>query len=117
MKHHINKVEKNQQEFLINIPEDSERLIHAQLFRIGNAALHYHQQASINSEPTEEDFSEWLEGLPKHIAVKLKESGLQKCKTHFPFTRYLMEKQDVGMDAWMRKNLSEEDFTHWKKQA
>jgi hypothetical protein len=108
MKHPIEQMNINQEEFLKDLPQ-KEREFHAQLFRIGNAAYCYHSRA-IELEPTEEDFNEWVEGLPEQIKSDFKNRGFEDCKGVLSFTRYVNEKNDIGMDKWMKENLSKEDY-------
>lgn len=35
------------------------------------------------------------------------------CKGILSFTRYVMEKNDIGMDEWMKKHLSEDDYNEY----
>ncbi|WP_268224323.1 hypothetical protein [Sinomicrobium oceani] len=107
---HPNKEQRdNQAKMLEQLPKEL-REEHAQIFRLGNAAYIYHSLASEELEPTEEDFEEWLEGLPDNVGTDMKARGFEECRGIFSFTRYVMEKNDIGMDQWMEQNLSEEDY-------
>lgn len=113
---HPNAIQKeNQENFLNGLPEN-ERENHARLFRLGNAAYRYHNEAK-SKEPTELDFSEWLEGLPSNIANEMKNKGFETCKRVLSFSRYVMEKNDVGMDVWMKGNLNAEDYEFYINQS
>jgi hypothetical protein len=56
-------------------------------------------------------FEEYLEGLP-HDGLRRAEKagGLEKAKRSFPFRRYVLERHDIGMDEFLRMNLSTEDY-------
>ncbi|MEM8510390.1 MAG: hypothetical protein AAF717_21330 [Bacteroidota bacterium] len=109
---HPNKEQRvNQAELLAKLPEEM-REEHARIFRLGNAAYIYHRQAD-ELEPTEEDFKEWLEGLPNTIRRDMEMKGFELCKGILSFTRYVNEKNDVGMGEWMKRNLNEEDYKAW----
>ncbi|OLY95645.1 hypothetical protein SAMN05444008_12023 [Cnuella takakiae] len=41
----------------------------------------------------------------------MKEKGFEECRTLLPFTRYVMEKNDVGMEAYVRERMGEEEYT------
>jgi hypothetical protein len=58
-------------------------------------------------------YEEWLEGLPHNIKVDMQKKGYNACKTFAPYTRYVNERTDIGMDEWMKEHLSEEDFKEW----
>ncbi len=117
MKHPSEKCQKNQEEFLKKCPE-GEREFHAQLFRIGNATYRYHQLAS---QPDIKSlrlyYEEWLEGLPKNIQVAMRNQGFEACQNHIPFTRYVNERTDIGMDEWLKQHLSQEDYKAWSEQG
>tara|TARA_B100000953_G_scaffold22807_1_gene18826 strand:- start:6 stop:377 length:372 start_codon:yes stop_codon:yes gene_type:complete len=113
MKHPNKKQQEAQANFLENLPEE-EREEHARLFRFGNVSFRYHQRAE-QMEPTETDFNEWLTGLPEPIRSDMQKRGFEACKGVISFTRYVMEKNDIGMDKWMENNLSYEDYKEYKK--
>ena len=56
-------------------------------------------------------FEEYLEGLP-HDGLRRaeKEAGLDKAKNSYSFRRYVLERHDIGMDEFMRQNLSADDY-------
>lgn len=117
MKHPIEKIQKNQDDFLKRCPDNTKEF-HARMFRIGNASYRYHQQANtLNDKIAEKYFYEWLEGLPDNIKADMHAKGFEACKTMLPFTRYVNERCDVGMDDWMKEHLSEEDFKDWLNQG
>ncbi|MGB3655533.1 MAG: hypothetical protein WBA41_30590 [Rivularia sp. (in: cyanobacteria)] len=113
MKHPNKKQRENQLKFLAELPEE-EREEHARLFRFGNASYIYHQQAE-KQEPTEKDYKEWLDVLPDNIKRDMKSKGFEACKSVLSFTRYVMEKNDVGMKQWMKENLSTNDYSEYCK--
>lgn len=112
MKHPNKKQRQNQENFLSQLPEE-DREEHARLFRFGNASYIYHQEAE-DLEPTETDFEEWLTGLPENMRNGMKERGFESCKSVLSFSRYVMEKNDIGMKEWMKKHLSEDDFREYE---
>jgi hypothetical protein len=113
MEHPNKKQRENQKNFLASLPED-QREEHARLFRFGNAAYIYHHQSE-EFEPTETDFKEWLEGLPLEVRNDFEKRGFEDCRGVVSFTRYVMEKNDIGMDEWMKKHLSESDYKEFHK--
>jgi len=107
---HPNKDQREDQaKLLAQLPEE-QREEHARLLRFGNAAYVYHRQAK-ELEPTEADFEEWLGGLPKNIRRDMEIRGFELCKSVLSFSRYVMEKNDIGMEEWMKRNLSEGDYS------
>ncbi|MDR0232996.1 MAG: hypothetical protein LBI82_12915 [Dysgonamonadaceae bacterium] len=110
------QIQRNQQDFLNRFPLN-EREHHASLFRIGNAAVIYHQMAEETSLPKLElYYHEWLEALPSNIRESMEKRGFEECKRILSFTRYINERNDFGMDEWMKSNLSEEDYKFYKRQ-
>ena len=104
IKHPIEKFNTSQKTFLEKCSE-SERLEHALLFNYGNAAYRYHQV-----EPTEEEYKDWLEGLPEDLRKRFEKEGFESCKTALPFLRFTQESRDVGMDEYMKALLTPEDY-------
>ena len=112
MKHPDPKIQLNQDNFLKECHDDQKEF-HARLFRIGNAAFIYHRQASSTNKFTEEYFHEWVDGLPTNMKTDMEKKGFEACKTMLPFTRYVNERCDIGMDEWMKNHLSDDDFKFW----
>lgn len=114
MKHPEDKFNHTQSKFLDQLSGE-KRLWHERMFRIGNAAYVYHSKTNDEEySPTYEDFLDWLEGLPSNIRKDMEEKGFEDCKTALPFIRHVMERNDIGLDEWMRANLSDEDFEWWR---
>lgn len=113
IEHPNKKQQQNQKKLLEQLP-DEQREEHARLFRFGNASYVYHQQAN-EYEPTETDFEEWLTGLPKNIRNDMKMQGFELCKGILSFSRYVMEKNDIGMERWMEQHLSKDDYKEYRK--
>lgn len=117
MKHPDPQCQQRQEAFLEQLPED-KRAFHARMFRIGNASYVYHNQAlSINENRLWEYYQEWLEGLPGNIASEMKKRGLEYCKGSYMFTRYVNERNDLGMRDWMKEHLSEEDYRYYEQSS
>ena len=114
MEHPNPTYRKRQADFLSQLPKE-EQAYHARLFRIGNATYIYHQQtAMLPDSLLETYYKEWLEGLPAKISQDMKSHGFEACKVMLPFTRYVNERNDIGMRDWMKEHLSEDDFNHWQ---
>ncbi len=59
-------------------------------------------------------FEEYLEGLANdRIRVGEQARGLDEAKRSWPFRRYVLERNDVGMSEFMRLNLSAEDYAYY----
>ena len=72
----------------------------------------YHARAQEFS-PSEEDWKEWLGGLPDKIRAHTEQIGFEQGKRIFPFTRYVMEKNDVGMDEYVRQRMDAQDYQEY----
>jgi len=108
MKHPDKQIQIKQSDFLSRC-SPSEKDYHATIFRIGNAACTYHLLASDTSQNTLElYYSEWIESLPKNISDTMQ--GFEECKTMLPFLRYVNERNNIGMDEWMKEHLSGDDY-------
>jgi hypothetical protein len=113
MEHPNKKQQECQKGFLEGLPEE-QRHKHARLLRFGNASYIYHQQAD-EFEPNETDFEEWLTGLPKNIRNDMEMMGFELCRGVLSFSRYIMEKNDIGMKEWMKTHLSKDDYHEYCK--
>jgi hypothetical protein len=65
--------------------------------------------------PTEDDFNDWVYGLSDTVKESMIERGYQKCKTILGLQRHAMERRDIGMAAFVRNLLNDEDFEVWQK--
>lgn len=99
---------------LLELPEEA-RPAHAQLFRIGNASVHYHQAREMGFNPTVDDWREWLAGLPERMRTFMAAEGFEAGKRALPFRRYYLERRDAGLDEFMRQHLSNEDYAAWRE--
>lgn len=113
MEHPNSKCGIARAEYLSRLPEE-ERENKAREIGIGNASYIYHQQAF----PIQENrlimyYKEILEGLPSNISRQTRTLGFEACKTMIPFTRYVNERNDIGMRDRMKKHLSASDFNYW----
>jgi len=112
VKHPDEKCNIQQEAFLAKCPEN-ERRFHELLFTNGNISYRYHMEAKEFS-PTEKDYEEWLEGLPENIRKDMQKRGFQECKSILSFTRYVNEKNDIGMDEYIRQHMDPEDFAEYQ---
>lgn len=110
IKHPDLKLHENQVK-LLNAMSDLDKSEHAQLFRLGNAAMHYYHK----TEPTEEDYEDWLLGLPDNLKKHMTAKGYQGCKSILSLQRHALERRDVGMDVFIRNLLNDEDFAIWSQ--
>jgi len=106
VKHPDPECNSNQEELIASLPPE-KRHFHELQFCFGNAAYLYHQRGR-NSNPTIEDYKEWLEGLPENIRKDMAETGFEKCKGVLSFTRYVNEKNDIGMDEFVTSLMGDE---------
>lgn len=115
VKHLLEQYRQSQEAFLAGCPPE-ERCYHTLLFAYGNSTYRYHQEAQ-DYTPTEADYQEWLQGLSLAMQPKIREKGFEECRTLLPFTRYVMEKNDVGMEAYVRELMGEEAYAAFKSMV
>ena len=113
MKDSMNKQQQKQMKLLSEFSKE-EHEEYIQLLRFANTAIIYHEQAN-EFNPTETDFKEWLTGLPKDIRINMEIIGFDWCKEVISFKRYVLEKNDIGMDHWMQQNLTEDDYMEYRE--
>ncbi len=116
-RHPFDEQHQSQLELLRSLPEHL-RAYHARLFRLGNAAYRYQQQAE--GEVTEEDYLHWLEGLPEKMRRVVEQEGFEKSKRVLGLRRHALERRDMGYDEFVRSMVSAEDWVYeqsLRKQA
>jgi hypothetical protein len=108
-RHPFKKNHQAQLEFLRSLPEGM-RAYHARLFRLGNAAYRYQQLAE--GKVTEEDFQDWLAGLPEKMRHVVAREGFKNSKSVLGLRRHALERRDLGYDAFMQATVSAEDWAY-----
>ena len=108
-RHPLDQYHRSQLTFLRDLPEEM-RAYHARLFRLGNASYRYQQQAE--GEVTEDDFRDWLAGLPGKMRQAMEREGFEKNKAALPLRRHALERRDVGYDEFIRALVSAEDWAY-----
>jgi len=111
VKHPLEHCNKMQEDMIANTPVD-EKEFNELLFSYGNASYRYHSRA-MDFKPTLKDYSEWLEGLPPAIRKEMKNRGFDGCMGVLSFTRYVNEKNDIGMDEYVKELMGDEDFAKY----
>jgi hypothetical protein len=114
IRHPLDEQHNNQIETLTNFPYGMRENM-AQTFRFGNASYRYYQE--LQSDPTEEDYEEWLTGLPDNVRFGEMERGYQGCKGSLSLRRYSLEKRDLGMLKYLKGVLTKEDWEAHQKIA
>ncbi len=61
-------------------------------------------------------YEEYLEGIPSERFREIERAkGLEEAKRSWSFRRYVLERNDFGMEKFMRINLSEQDYANWQE--
>ena len=81
---------------------------------IGKIMIQYYNQVELN--PTQRDFELWIESLKEPMKSSFSKQGLNKCKGVLNFKRFLLEMNDFGLEEYMKKNLSAEDYKMYKSK-
>jgi len=82
------------------------------LLRIGRAITGYYNQLN-RAELTEKNFKLWIESLEEPMRSSFKNKGLDNCRGVLNFQRFILELQDIGLDEYLKNNLTDEDFSYW----
>lgn len=91
----------------VNVPQDLVKWLEERLIRNGESGL--------ANKLLQIYFEEYLAGLPdERLKAHERDGGLEAAKRSWPFRRYVLERNDFGMDEFMRLNLSEEDYAFYK---
>jgi hypothetical protein len=111
VKHPDDECNQQQEALLAQLPPSQRRAMEL-MFIHGNISYRYHRWAG-EFQPTEEDWREWLAGLPKNIQEHTQRKGFEESKKMLSFSRYVMEKNDVGMEEYVRKRMGEADYAEY----
>ena len=103
---------KAQEAMLAQFPE-AEKRFQELFFSYANAVYRYHQAAAAH-EPSHQDYEEWLEGLPENVSRDMAAKGFEWCRTVLSFTRYVQEKNDVGLEAYVRGLMGDQEYQEHK---
>ncbi|HEV8514759.1 MAG TPA: hypothetical protein VGQ59_15855 [Cyclobacteriaceae bacterium] len=109
------KCVKAQEEFLAAC-DPNQRRFHELIFMYGNIAYRYHKGAK-EFDPTVNDWLEWIEGLDEPMKRKFRNDGFSACKNVLSFTRYVNEKNDVGIDEYIKLHMPPEDWAEYKSMV
>lgn len=107
------KCQRNQRAYLDAALDEEVRKMLAFTFRTGNVTMHYCR--SQQAEPTPEDYADWLEGLPETNRRYNARQGFEKSKTVLGLRRHAAERNDLGLDAYMKESVSPQDYAEWRK--
>jgi len=102
---------KQQAEFLSSCPSEHRRF-NELLFMHGNITYHYHKQAK-EFNPTQSDWQEWIEGLDEPMKSYFRKKGFEKSRGVLSFTRYVNEKNDIGLDEFVRQHMNADDYSEF----
>lgn len=83
-----------------------------ELNRIGIVVKQYYDQLT-EEDFTQSLFNDWIESLSDPMKKDFKAKGLDNCKGVLNFRRFILELKDIGLDDFLKDNLSGEDFTYW----
>ncbi|ARS38069.1 hypothetical protein [Pontibacter actiniarum] len=112
VKHPVEECNISQEKLLAACPAE-ERRYHELVFTVGNISYRYHHEAREYS-PNLEDYQEWLEGLPENVRRGMEQLGFEGCRNVLSFTRYVMEKHDVGMEEYTMQHMGAEDYAAYQ---
>lgn len=110
VKHPITKFNTQQEEFINKCPANKKRFYEL-IFSYGNATIRYHSEADSNLSIV--DYDEWLDGLEKPMKKAMLGLGFERCKSVLSFTRYVQEKNDVGMEEYIRNLMGNDEYNNY----
>ena len=82
------------------------------LLRIAKVNAEYYKQ--LNSEElTQEEFKLWIDSLKEPMRGAFNKKGLQDCRGVLNFQRFILELRDLGLQEYLKNNLTEEEMSYW----
>lgn len=103
---------KSQADFLASCRPE-EKHINELLFKYGNVVIHYHQKSG-EFKPSHSDWKEWIEGLGEPMKTHFRNDGFEKCKGVLSFTRYVNEKNDIGLVEFVKQHMDPKEYAEIK---
>lgn len=113
VKHPLDECNEMQEEMIAKLNKQDQPK-HELMFSYGNAAYRYHYGAK-SQNITEVDYEEWLEGLEEPMRTGMRKKGFQSCLGILSFTRYVQEKNDVGLDQYIKNLMGERDYKLYRQ--
>jgi len=115
VKHPDPKCNQQQEAFMTSCLQQHRRF-HELLFTHGNIAYRYHSKAH-KFEPIEQDWNEYLEDCQTGFRKIMVDMGFEQGRRVLPFTRYVIEKKDVGMDEYVRRCMDPQDYAAYMEMV
>ena len=82
------------------------------LLRIAKVNTEYYKQ--LNSEElTQEEFKLWIDSLKEPMRGAFNKKGLQDCRGVLNLQRFILELRDLGLQEYLKNNLTEEEMSYW----
>lgn len=110
--HPRESIRKNQRARLENCPTDQFEF-NRLFFNYGNAAYRHSDLAS--GSVTQEDYENWLEGLPENKVIFFRKKGFEGNRNSLALRRHALERRDVGMDEFVANLVKPEDLVKWRQ--
>ena len=92
------------------------RPLEERLLRIGEAISGYYMQLDAKAL-TEEDFNQGIESLQEPMNGAFRNMGLEDCRGVLNFQRFILELSDMGLDKYLERELSPEDYSYYLEQG
>jgi myosin-crossreactive antigen len=86
------------------------------LFRIGRATTEYYKQLNAQ-EITENEFKLWIKSLQEPMRGAFSKKGLNECRGVLNLQRFVLELQDKGLEEYLKRELSKEDYSYYLEQS
>jgi len=106
VKHPITEKQIEQEKLLTLIPEDNVYFFCLVMSHTNACYIYYNRDI----QPTFEEYSEWLTGLSHTLRADMKALGFNTCKNMLSLRRFVLEKNDIGMEEFIKNLMGEHDY-------
>jgi|SRR5690606_496289 len=106
---------RRQQEKFLKEQSEGQREMHALMFKVGNLTYRFHKDKA--SEPDQEDYISWLDGLEENLKSKMEKLGFEECRTMISLKLHASERKDRGYHNYLQKHMEPEDYRKWRELA
>jgi hypothetical protein len=111
---HPNEDNNLKQEEQLALLTGENKMLFSIMFSHGNASYRYYNQ---DIQPTIQDYEEWLTGLSDTLRTNMTTLGFEECRNMLSLRRYVIEKNDIGMEEFVKNLMGEEDYNYYLSLA
>ncbi|PRX99265.1 hypothetical protein CLV24_1621 [Pontibacter ummariensis] len=84
-----------------------------QLLRIRRTTSRFFELPPVEPEPRH--FNDWVNSMKEPLRTMFRRLGYNQCKSLPGLCHFIMERKDEGLQEYMMRHLSPQDYRFWKE--